>query len=140
MGRPAQEGLPAFGRNLFHRASSCNSRFSGRLMRCEEEIIDDGRVEGTMIYLPPEASSNLVQNKRDAGDPFKLQNQNNMCNRHFQYNKEHLIPSNLGMAELVEEHAGYIESHGGCCFKVIPRNIRRYRSDTTPESRASIEY
>ena len=24
--------------------------------RCEEEIIDDARVEGTMIYLPPEAS------------------------------------------------------------------------------------
>ena len=22
--------------------------------RCDEEIIDDGRVEGTMIYLPPE--------------------------------------------------------------------------------------
>jgi hypothetical protein len=22
--------------------------------RCEEEIIADGRVEGTMIYLPPE--------------------------------------------------------------------------------------
>ena len=28
--------------------------FSSENPRCEEEIIDDGRVEGTMIYLPPE--------------------------------------------------------------------------------------
>ena len=35
-----------------------------RFLRCEEEIIDDGRVEGTMIYLPPEVENFGTQKLR----------------------------------------------------------------------------